>query len=145
MGHTPLPWETLGSAQVVAPDNKSMICEISEPRDYEGYPTAMHVRPKIWNPHFKEACATAEYIVKCVNSHEKLVEACKAAANALERATFVQDRSVNIIKLVCHLYAKELRAALKEEEPCLGTPFNIGIISLPAPPRFLQAVLISNA
>ncbi len=77
MEHTPLPWETLGSAQVVAPDNKSMICEMSEPRDYEGYPTAMHVRPKIWNPHFKEACANAEYIVKCVNSHEKLVEACK--------------------------------------------------------------------
>lgn len=49
-----------------------------------------------------------------------LIEAARNAADQLDRATVVQDRSVGIIKQLCAYHAKELRDALAKFDAAVG-------------------------
>ncbi len=60
MEHTKLPWTNAGRA--IFKDN-FLIAEATHPNDNEGKTT------------YEESCANSDFIIKCVNNHQKLVDA----------------------------------------------------------------------
>lgn len=49
-----------------------------------------------------------------IKAVDKLLETIETWAENIDRASLVQDRSVNLIKQACRMSAKELRAAIAD-------------------------------
>lgn len=96
MSHTPTPWEIKGNGkQVYGSQDIVANCDYQQANDDDE--EGLEADDAL-------ARENARHIVRCVNSHDALVEACKAALEELE--DFPQDR-VRIKQIEAALAAAE--------------------------------------
>jgi len=124
MEHSKTPWETNQIEIIKVGEDCIDIARCFYENDRSHWSS-------IYKPTYKQAEANAQFIVKCVNSHEMLVEACKAAIEYDNVIRNAATRSQSCDKCGCcyiedddmdDLYMKwmsKARQALTElEEPC---------------------------
>jgi hypothetical protein len=91
--HTPTPWEVNG--QMIVKDCYNEVIADVEASWQFNFPPKRRVNRDICN-------ANAEHIVKCVNSHDELLEALKQALSYIKGdyidADGIEERLSNVIK-----------------------------------------------
>jgi hypothetical protein len=79
MPHTPTPWRV--RELIDRPDLFHVSAPTPEGHPYHGHTKEIEIMS---DEHYPTKRADAEFIVRAVNSHEALVEACNEAKKALE-------------------------------------------------------------
>lgn len=75
--HTPTPWKGLGNAIIADNKHETLIAEVFDENE-------------AWK-------ANKDYILRAVNSHEELLEACKIALEYREQTHWGDDECRNIL------------------------------------------------
>jgi len=98
--HTPGPWQIGMTGEhgtynpnLVCDSHGNVVCAVSEVPIH----TTLEALLRSGNTSDAEGLANAEYIVRACNSHEALLEACKAMVALLDQPVFAGLRANNAI------------------------------------------------